>query len=228
MQSIKSKIKGLKVNICDRKPSCAIIGAGFIGVEVAEQLEQIGVSVTVIELVDQVLPPFDKEMTNPVSKVMKAHGINVLLGEKVTHFSADSDKTMTNVHIASQPSPLAVDFVILSIGVRPDNQLAVDAGLKVHERGGAILVNKHQQTSNPDIYAAGDNCCVRDYLSDNENDTTFIPLAGPANRQVSFFIFSVQKQEILIYFYQKGTYRCFSHLWHKTRHLQRHTRLKHH
>ncbi len=153
-----------------------VVGAGFIGLELVENFVRRGVATTLVELQDQVLPPFDKEMTTPILEALAAHGVRVLLGQSAEAFE-QSAKGLT-VRLTSGES-LPAQLVILGVGVRPENQLAVAAGLQVGPRGG-IRVNEHLQTSHPDIYAVGDAIEVVDFVS---GDPTQVPLAGPANRQ---------------------------------------------
>jgi NADPH-dependent 2,4-dienoyl-CoA reductase/sulfur reductase-like enzyme/rhodanese-related sulfurtransferase len=153
-----------------------IIGAGFIGLELVENLVKRGVATTVVELQDQVMPPFDKEMTTPILEALVKRDVTVLLGQSAEAFEATTDGLV--VHLKSGQS-LAAQLVIVGVGVRPENKLATDAGLETGPRGG-IRVNEHLQTSDPDIYAVGDAIEVKDFVS---GDPTQVPLAGPANRQ---------------------------------------------
>jgi NADPH-dependent 2,4-dienoyl-CoA reductase/sulfur reductase-like enzyme/rhodanese-related sulfurtransferase len=153
-----------------------IVGAGFIGLELAENLMRRGLETTVVELQDQLLPPFDKEMTTPILDSLKANRVNVLLGESADAFE-QSDKGLV-VRLKSGQC-LSAQLVILGVGVRPENKLAVEASLEVGPRGG-IQVNDLLQTSDPDIYAAGDAIQIQDFVL---GSPTQIPLGGPANRQ---------------------------------------------
>jgi NADPH-dependent 2,4-dienoyl-CoA reductase/sulfur reductase-like enzyme/rhodanese-related sulfurtransferase len=153
-----------------------IVGAGFIGLELAENLMRRGLETTVVELQDQLLPPFDKEMTTPILDSLKANRVNVLLGESAEAFE-QSDKGLV-VRLKSGQC-LSAQLVILGVGVRPENKLAVEASLEVGPRGG-IQVNDLLQTSDPDIYAAGDAIQILDFVL---GSPTQIPLGGPANRQ---------------------------------------------
>lgn len=153
-----------------------IVGAGFIGLELVENLVHRGVAVTVVELQDQVLPPFDKEMSTPILSALTARGVTVLLGQSAEGFEQSPAGITVRLKSGEQ---LAAQLVVLGIGVRPENQLAVQAGLDVGPRGG-IRVNEHLQTVDPDIYAVGDAIEVRDFVT---GDPTQVPLAGPANRQ---------------------------------------------
>jgi NADPH-dependent 2,4-dienoyl-CoA reductase/sulfur reductase-like enzyme/rhodanese-related sulfurtransferase len=155
-----------------------IVGAGFIGLELAENLVRRGVKTAVVELQDQVLPPLDKEMTAPIAERLDAHGVDLLLGQTAEAFEPASDGRGLVVRLRSGDT-LPAQLVLLGVGVRPENHLAVDAGLEVGPRGG-IHVNEHMQTTDPDIYAVGDAAEVRDFVT---GDPTQVPLAGPANRQ---------------------------------------------
>jgi NADPH-dependent 2,4-dienoyl-CoA reductase/sulfur reductase-like enzyme/rhodanese-related sulfurtransferase len=153
-----------------------IVGAGFIGLELVENFVQRGIATTVVELQDQVLPPFDKEMTTPILKALAAKGVAVLLGQSAEAFEEAPGGLVIRLKSGQR---LSAQLVILGVGVRPDNKLAADAGLEVGPRGG-IRVNEYLQTSDPDIYAVGDAIEVKDFVS---GDSTQVPLAGPANRQ---------------------------------------------
>lgn len=153
-----------------------VVGAGFIGLEMVENLVRLGISVTLVELQDQVLPPLDKEMTTPIANGLITHGVSLVLGQTVERFESASDGLA--VHLKSGQS-LPAQLVVLGVGVRPENNLAVEAGLAVGPRGG-IQVNEYLQTSDPDIYAVGDAIEVRDFVT---GEPAQMPLAGPANRQ---------------------------------------------
>jgi NADPH-dependent 2,4-dienoyl-CoA reductase/sulfur reductase-like enzyme/rhodanese-related sulfurtransferase len=160
----------------DSAGSAIVVGGGFIGLEMAENLVRRGIDTTVVELVDQVLPPWDREMTTPIAQHLVQNGVRLMLSDSAIEFGK-TDKGLT-VRLKSG-TVLMADFVMLSVGVRPENSLAVAAGLEVGTRGG-IKVNPHMQTSDPDIYAVGDAVEVADFVT---GDPTQIPLAGPANRQ---------------------------------------------
>lgn len=153
-----------------------VVGAGFIGLELVENLVRRSVAVSVVELQDQVLPPFDKEMTTPILETLTAHGVTVLLGQSAAAFEQAPHGLLVRL---KSGQGLPAQLVILGVGVRPENKLAVDAGLEVGPRGG-IRVNDHLQTSDPDIYAVGDAIEVTDFVT---GSPTQVPLAGPANRQ---------------------------------------------
>lgn len=153
-----------------------VVGGGFIGLEMAENLVRRGVRTAVVELADQVLPPWDREMTTPIAEHLRAKGVELLLGDSAAEFVKCGEELTVKLKSGQE---LPADFVVLSVGVRPENALAVAAGLEVGPRGG-IRVNEHMQTSDPDIYAVGDAVEVREFIT---GDPIQIPLAGPANRQ---------------------------------------------
>jgi NADPH-dependent 2,4-dienoyl-CoA reductase/sulfur reductase-like enzyme/rhodanese-related sulfurtransferase len=153
-----------------------VVGAGFIGLEMVENLIHRGIATTVVELQDQVLPPLDKEMTAPIAQQLAAKGVSVLLGQSAERFEKTPHGSQVQLNSGAR---LDAQLVILGVGVRPESKLAVDAGLEVSPRGG-IRVNEHLQTSDPDIYAVGDAIEVTDFVT---GAAAQIPLAGPANRQ---------------------------------------------
>ena len=159
------------------KPRGVVIGGGFIGLEMAENLIHRGFDVTLVEMADQVLLPLDKENAHMVEAYMKMHGMHIALSDGVSGFSAGENKTI-QVETKSGKQYTA-DLVILAIGVRPDATLARMAGLEIGARGG-IRVDEHMRTSEPDIFAVGDAVEVKDFVT---GEWSLIALAGPANRQ---------------------------------------------
>lgn len=156
----------------ETKPkSAVVIGGGFIGVEMAENLIHRGINTSLIEALPQVLAPLDPEMAEIVHKEMRKHGVNLHLSNSVTEISE-------NQVILADGTRVNAEVVIASIGVKPDTTLAKAAGLSIGSRGG-IAVNKYNQTSHPDIYAIGDAAEKSDELS---GESTLIPLANLANR----------------------------------------------
>lgn len=153
-----------------------VIGAGFIGLEMVENLVRRNITTTVVELQNQVLPPLDKEMTTPLVAHLASRGVTLLLEESAEAFEPDDGGLMVRLKSGRR---LPAQLVSLGIGVRPESQLAAAAGLEIGPRGG-IRVNEHLQTSDPDIYAVGDVIEVRDFVT---GAATQVPLAGPANRQ---------------------------------------------
>lgn len=151
-----------------------VIGGGFIGIEMAENLVERGLKVTIIEMGNQIMAPIDYEMASILHKHLKEKGVNLILENGVASFSDQGKKV-----ILADGTEIETDMTILSIGVRPENELAKTAALELGERGG-IIVNEYLQTSNKDIFAVGDAVEVVDYISGTK---AMIPLAGPANRQ---------------------------------------------
>lgn len=152
--------------------TAVIVGGGFIGVELAENLRHRDLAVTLVELGDQVLPPFDPELASLIADELTEHEVDVRLGTAVASIGAD-DVTLTD------GSTVPADLVVLAIGVRPDTRLAVAAGLTIGPRGG-IVVDDHLRTSDPHVFAVGDATEKVDALS---GDQTLVPLANLANRQ---------------------------------------------
>jgi CoA-disulfide reductase len=153
-----------------------VVGAGFIGLEVAENLHMRGIKVTVVELADHVIGPLDYDMAALVHQHMKTKEVEFYLKDAVESF--EDDDACIGVKLSSGRT-LKADMVIMGIGVKPESRLALEAGLKIGKTGG-IYVNEYMQTSNSDIYAVGDAVEVKDFISGNE---ALIPLAGPANKQ---------------------------------------------
>ena len=159
----------------DTKAKCAtVIGAGFIGLEMAENLSKKGLQVTIVEKAPHVLPPLDEEMAAFVKDELTRNGITVY-----TNQSAKAFKDNGKVIILEDGSELLSDITIMSVGVQPESNLAKEAGLKLGMCGG-ILVNEYYQTSNPDIYAVGDAIIVKQEITGQD---ALISLASPANRQ---------------------------------------------
>ncbi len=154
-----------------------VIGGGFIGLETAENLAHVGFEVTLVEMLDQVLAPLDRELAHLVEEHLKRHGIKLALADGVSGF-AQLDEGALEVKTKSGKTYPA-DIVILSLGVRPDTALARTAGLEIGERGG-IRVDDHLRTSDPDIFAVGDAIEVKDFVT---GQGSLVALAGPANRQ---------------------------------------------
>jgi len=170
MDRIKKVIDSGKVR------TTVVVGGGYIGIEMAENLVSRGIKVHVVEMLDQILPPFDFEMAKDLQNHLAANGVNLHLGTAAAGFREKEGGVSIELR---NSEVIEADMIILSIGVRPDSELARDAGLKLNERGG-IIVDGKMQTSDPDIYAAGDAVEVRDAVT---GQPSMIPLAGPANRQ---------------------------------------------
>ena len=156
----------------DGVKTAAIIGGGFIGLELAENLVHLGLKVAVIEATDQVVAPLDPEMVGPIHDRMRERGVELVLGRSVTEIGPDSVTL-------SDGTVLSADFIAASIGVRPESGLAQAAGLDIGA-GGGIVVDERLRTSDPFIYAVGDAVVKRDAADDSE---VLVPLANTANRQ---------------------------------------------
>jgi len=154
-----------------------IVGGGFIGLEMAENLVKRGIAVTLLEMLPQVMPPLDAEMVTPVHDRLTANGVQLRLGDGVTGFEQTREGTLIVSTKSGEKHP--ADLVILGIGVRPETKLAKDAGLDIGDRGG-IRVNEQMRTNDDHIWAVGDAVEVRDWVT---GEWILIPLAGPANRQ---------------------------------------------
>jgi NADPH-dependent 2,4-dienoyl-CoA reductase/sulfur reductase-like enzyme/rhodanese-related sulfurtransferase len=153
-----------------------VVGGGFIGLEMAENLVNRGIEVTLIESQSQVMSPLDPEMVVSVQETMRSHHVNLVLGDSVSKFERNDHGIAVTT---KSGATLTADIVILGIGVRPETALAKAAGLEIGDRGG-IRVNECMQTSDPKIWAVGDVVEVKDFVT---VEWTLIPLAGPANRQ---------------------------------------------
>ena len=161
----------------DQKPKTAVLaGGGFIGLEMAENLVEMGVSVTIVQRLKQLLAPLDADMASFVHAEMRRHGVALRLDETVTGFRQDGDSVLT---LLEESEPLRSDMVLLAIGVTPDTGLAKAAGLELGIKG-SILVNDRMETSAPDIYAVGDAVQVKHFVTGQD---ALISLAGPANKQ---------------------------------------------
>lgn len=185
-------IKAIQMN----QPSHAtVVGGGFIGLEMMEAFHQLGIKTTLVEMADQVMTPVDREMAGFAHAEIRAKGIDLRLGVALqsVEFSpstsianADAGEVVDQQHLCghleltlSNGDTLSTELLIMAIGVRPETQLAVDAGLKIGELGG-IYTNDHMQTSDPSIYAVGDAIEEKDFVTGKQ---ALVPLAGPANRQ---------------------------------------------
>ncbi len=155
--------------------SAVVIGGGYIGVEMAENLKKSGVETTIVELSDHLIAPLDYDMACEVHQYARSQGLNLVLNNGVTAIEEKGGKLCVKL----SNGELETDMVILSVGVRPDTVLAREAGLALNQRG-AILVNSHMLSSDPDIYAVGDAVEITDFVTRQKG---YVPLAGPANKQ---------------------------------------------
>jgi NADPH-dependent 2,4-dienoyl-CoA reductase/sulfur reductase-like enzyme/rhodanese-related sulfurtransferase len=197
----------IKKAVDEGAKSAIVIGGGFIGLEMAENLRRRGLAVHLVEMLDQVMPPLDREMATAIHQELLSNGVQLHLSDAVEAFAAaegrvsahaggscgtgvlpvnhrrDAGATVSSrdglVARLKSGALLTADFVVLAIGIRPESKLAAEAGLQVGERG-AIVVDPHMRTGDPDIYAVGDAVQTHDLVTGRD---TLVPLAGPANRQ---------------------------------------------
>lgn len=165
----------IKSYVEENKPKhVVVIGGGFIGLEMAENLHDLGIKLTLVEAGDQVMAPLDIEMVSIIHEHLIDKNVELILKDGVKSFSNNGKKV-----ILSSGKEIETDMIILSIGVKPETTIAKEAGLKLNERG-ALVVNNHMKTSDDSIYALGDAIEVMDFVN---KKPTMIPLAWPANRQ---------------------------------------------
>ena len=163
------KIKGF---IDKNKPRKAVVvGGGYIGAEMAENLITAGLEVSIVELADHLIAPLDADMAADVHRYIRSKGVKLFLNNGITE--------ITDKKVILQKGSIEADMVIMSVGVRPETSLAKECGIALNSRG-SIIVNSHMQTNYPDIYAVGDAAEVKDFVT---GSAVFIPLAGPANKQ---------------------------------------------
>jgi CoA-disulfide reductase len=159
-----------------KKPkSAVVVGGGFIGVEMAENLHSAGLAVTIIEMSNQVIAQIDYDMASDVHRHLEDKGVTLILGNGVRSIS-DNGKALD---ITLDSGSVQADMLIMAVGVRPETKIAHDAGISLNERG-FIIVSEHLQTSEPDIYAVGDAIETTDIVTGAK---VSVPLAGPANKQ---------------------------------------------
>ena len=167
----------MKEYIAENQPKSAILaGGGFIGLELAENLKELGMDVTIVQRPKQLMNPFDADMASFIHSEMRKHGVKLALGHTVEGFEENGNGVDV---LLKDEKPLHADMVVLAIGVIPDTQLAKEAGLELGIKG-SIVVNDRMETSAPDIYAAGDAVQVKNYVTGQD---ALISLAGPANKQ---------------------------------------------
>ncbi|MGI6752293.1 MAG: FAD-dependent oxidoreductase [Anaerovoracaceae bacterium] len=156
--------------------SAVVVGGGFIGLEMAENLRHAGLNVSLVEALDQVMAPLDFEMAQLLHENIIQNGVKLYLGDGVRSFEDKEDSITLTLNSGKS---ISTELIILSIGIRPNSQLAKDAGLEINDRGG-IITDDSQRTIDPNIYAVGDVTEVNDFIF---NEPTMIPLASPANKQ---------------------------------------------
>lgn len=171
LRNIPDTLK-IKNYIDTAKPrSAVVIGGGYIGVEMAENLVEAGLKVAIVELADHLIAPLDFDMAADVHRYIKSKGVTLYLNNGV--------KAINGNTVILQNGEITADMIIMSVGVRPETAIAKDCGIELNPRG-SIVVNKKMQTNIPDIYAVGDAVEVEDFIT---KKPAFIPLAGPANKQ---------------------------------------------
>jgi NADPH-dependent 2,4-dienoyl-CoA reductase/sulfur reductase-like enzyme/rhodanese-related sulfurtransferase len=169
----------IREQIAGRKAKRAVVvGGGFIGLEATENLVRRGLSVTIVEMLPQVMPPVDPEMAVPIQEHLTANGVSLCLGDAVAAFEQDQDGNTISV-VTKSGRRYACDMVLLAIGVRPEITLAKEAGLEIGQLGG-IRVDDQMRTSDERIWAVGDAVEVKNFVS---GEWSLFPLAGVANRQ---------------------------------------------
>lgn len=167
----------IKEYVDNNNPKHVVIaGGGFIGLEVAENLTELGINVTILQSATQLMNPFDSDMASFIHAEARNHGINLLLGHSVTGFEDKGEKIEV---LADGLEPITADMVLLAIGVTPETTLAKTTGLELGIKG-SIVVNERMETSVPDIYAVGDAVQVKHFVTGKDS---LIALAGPANKQ---------------------------------------------
>lgn len=167
---------GIKGLVDGGAGSAIVIGANYIGLEVVEALRRRGLDVALVEMQRQVMPSLDPEMSRDVEKHLRDQGVDIHLDAIAEAFEEDGSRIAAKL---SNGKRLAADLTILAIGVRPDTDMAANAGLEIGVSGG-LRVDRHLRTSDPDVYAAGDMVEVNHTVT---GEPALIPLAGPANRQ---------------------------------------------
>ena len=176
LRTVEDTLKIKKFVNKHQPKSAVVVGGGFIGIEAAENLRDLGIDVTLVEAADQLMAPFDRDMASFIHAEIRNSGINLLLNTMVEGF-ANTDCGI-DVRLKNAPT-LHSDMVILAIGVAPETALAKEAGLELGIKN-SIVVNDKMETSVSDIYAVGDAVQIKNFVTDTD---TLIPLAGPANKQ---------------------------------------------
>lgn len=158
----------------DKPCSAVVVGGGYIGIEMAENLRKAGLDVTVVELMDHIIAPLDFDMAADVHKYLSDNGIKLILNTGVEKIENNG-----RLKVSFRDDAIDTDMVIMAVGVRPETEIAKNAGILVNERG-SIIVDQNMKTNISDIYAVGDAVEVKDFVT---KDIAFVPLAGPANKQ---------------------------------------------
>ena len=176
LRTVEDTLKIKKYADEHHSKSAVVVGGGFIGIEVAENLRDLGIDVTLVEAAEQLMAPFDRDMASFIHAEIRKNGINLMPNTMVEGF-ADNDCGI-DVKLKNAPT-LHTDMVVMAIGVAPETTLATNAELETGVKG-SIVVNDRMETSIPDIYAVGDAVQIKNFVTDED---TLISLAGPANKQ---------------------------------------------
>lgn len=176
LRTVEDTLKIKKYSNEHHPKSAVVVGGGFIGIEVAENLRDLGIDVTLVEAAEQLMAPFDRDMASFIHSEIRKNGINLMPNTMVEGF-ADNDCGI-DVKLKNAPT-LHTDMVVMAIGVAPETTLAKNAELETGVKG-SIVVNDRMETSIPDIYAVGDAVQIKNFVTDED---TLISLAGPANKQ---------------------------------------------
>ena len=176
LRTVEDTLKIKNYTNAHQPESAVVVGGGFIGIEVAENLRNLGINVTLVEAAEQLMNPFDGDMASFIHAEMRKNGINLMLNTMVEGFSETDHGIDVKIKNASA---IHTDMVVMAIGVLPETTLAKEAGLELGIKG-SIVVNHKMETSVPDIYAVGDAVQIRNFVTDTD---TLLSLAGPANKQ---------------------------------------------
>ena len=176
LRTVEDTLKIKNYTNAHQPESAVVVGGGFIGIEAAENLRNLGINVTLVEAAEQLMNPFDGDMASFIHAEMRKNGINLLLNTMVEGFSETDHGIDVKIKNASA---IHTDMVVMAIGVLPETTLAKEAGLELGIKG-SIVVNHRMETSVPDIYAVGDAVQIRNFVTDTD---TLLSLAGPANKQ---------------------------------------------
>ena len=176
LRTVEDTLKIKNYTNAHQPESAVVVGGGFIGIEVAENLRNLGINVTLVEAAEQLMNPFDGDMASFIHAEMRKNGINLMLNTMVEGFSETDHGIDVKIKNASA---IHTDMVVMAIGVLPETTLAKEAGLELGIKG-SIVVNHRMETSVPDIYAVGDAVQIRNFVTDTD---TLLSLAGPANKQ---------------------------------------------
>ena len=176
LRTVEDTLKLKKYTDQHQPKSAVVVGGGFIGIEVAENLHDLGIDITLVEASDQLMAPFDRDMASFIHAEILKNGIHLMLDTMVEGFA----DTACGIDVKLKNAPtLHTDMVVMAIGVAPETNLAKDAGIELGIKG-SIVVNDKMETSIPDVYAVGDAVQIKNFVTDKD---TLISLAGPANKQ---------------------------------------------